>query len=502
MAPSTCHLPNGQNLTVTPVFGGVSFKTNELTNHRSVFPPGWTVVLNEESEDDEEHDADGQMESAPAPHHKKHTVHRYKRPSLTTDHLFISSISSPSNAEFRPPTSPTRQIAMMTWATLYWYFHQPEPDAKLHGKACEKTPEDGRPHGEWKINIRREGIFKRRNVLAKLERMGLVVSEDSSVGCAFDDAFGNGKLFISRRAFWQMDARTYLFTLSPVTNSPFPSGSPFPSRPASPTRRSGKDSPSNLATVTAVDQLEEMGKGALTPVHAAGPFQSNSHLPTYYPPHPPHYVFTNGIRHPLRPKPFRQGETFYVRYIPSLGEYLSFRVASTAPRAPSQLGPWSNSTHQTASRPGVGTPRASISDSVVPTMGSFSAGPNDIELLHTWMNDPRVAHSWGEQGPGSHQEEFLRHNLESRHSFPVIGCFDGKPFGYFEIYWVKEDTLGKYLGGSVGDYDRGIHCLVGEKDYRGPHRVQVWLSALIHYCWLADMRTDTVMMEPRVDNKK
>ena len=45
-------------------------------------------------------------------------------------------------------------------------------------------------------------------------------------------------------------------------------------------------------------------------------------------------------------------------------------------------------------------------------------------------------------------------------------------------------------------------CLVGEQEFRGPHRAKVWLSALVHYFWLADNRTDTVMLEPRVDNEK
>lgn len=502
MAPSICHLPNGQNLTVTPVFGGVAFKANELANNRSTFPPGWTVVLNEE-EDAEHEDAavqQGQDENEPpVTQMKRHHIHRYKRPSLQNDHLFISTISSANTAEFKPPSSPTRQLAMMLWATLYWYFHQPEPDPRLHTKASEKTAEEGKPRGEWRINVRREGIFKGRNILAKLERMGLITSEDSSVGEDPENREGFGKMFITRRAFWQIDARTYLFTQAPVMNSPFPGGTPLASRPSSPSRQGGRDSPG--ISPSGANGSEEVPRGALTPI-TLGPFQSSSHLPTYYPPHPPHYVFTNGIRHPLRPKPFRQGETFYVRYIPSLGQYLSFRVASLSRKAPSQIGPWTHSQQQSTS--GRAGPRQSISDSVIPTMSSLvgQSMENDIELLHKWMNDPRVAHSWGEQGPESHQEEFLRHNLSSRHSFPVIGCFDGKPFGYFEIYWVKEDKLGGYLGGEVGDYDRGIHCLVGEQEFRGPHRVKVWLSALVHCCFLADMRTSIVMLEPRVDNKK
>ena len=98
-------------------------------------------------------------------------------------------------------------------------------------------------------------------------------------------------------------------------------------------------------------------------------------------------------------------------------------------------------------------------------------------------------------------DAFLSTNLQSKHSFPVIGCWDGRPFGYFEIYWVKEDRLGRYMDG-VGNYDRGIHCLVGEQEFRGPHRVRVWLSALVHYCFVADLRTENVVLEPRVDNEK
>jgi len=118
------------------------------------------------------------------------------------------------------------------------------------------------------------------------------------------------------------------------------------------------------------------------------------------------------------------------------------------------------------------------------------------------MNVPRVAYSWGETGPISHQQEFLANNLQSGHSFPVIGSFDGKPFGYFEIYYVKEDKLAAHMGGrDVGDWDRGLHVLVGEQEFRGAHRVKVWLSALVHYCWTADLRTERVVMEPRVDNE-
>ncbi|KAK8195161.1 acyl-CoA N-acyltransferase [Phyllosticta capitalensis] len=465
MASSTVHLPNGQTLTVVPVFGGLQFKVNDLSgNNHSPLPPGWTIVLHTEDENQ------AQPESQDAKPEKR--MRRYSQPTLQGDHLYISAISNPSSNEYKPPMSPTRQIAMMLWSTLWWYFHQPQPEPQVTNQFSKNTAQMGKPKWDWRVNISREGIFKGRVVLPKLERMGLIASEDTSVGVDLDELNGEGwqDMFVSKRAFWQLDPRLYLFTLSPSAASNFPS------------ENSGTGSPAPEHKKTESIIFDRPPSGLWSPT-APGPFHSSSHLPTFYPPGPAQYVFTNNIRHPLRPKPPRQGETFYMRYIPSLGQTLSFRVASASPK------PVQNSV--------VGQ----ISEGI-PNLSALSVTESDTDLMHKWMNDPRVSYFWGEQGPREHQEEFLKNELRNKHSMPVIGCWDGEPFGFFEIYWVKEDNLGKHLGGDCGNWDRGIHLLIGEQKFRGSHRVMVWLSALIHYCFLADSRTETVMLEPRVDNEK
>lgn len=67
---------------------------------------------------------------------KQHHIHRFRKPSLRNDHLFISMVSNPNSNEFKPASSPTRQIAMMLWATLWWYFHQPEPAPQASPKGA------------------------------------------------------------------------------------------------------------------------------------------------------------------------------------------------------------------------------------------------------------------------------------------------------------------------------------------------------------------------------
>ena len=127
MAPSVVHLPNGQTITVSPVFAGLSFKANDLNIHHSIFPPGWTIIIETVDGDDGDDDAQSPPDERELYGSRKKPPRRYKTPTLRNDCLFISSISNPSNTDFKPASSPTRQIAMMLWATLWWYFHQVAP---------------------------------------------------------------------------------------------------------------------------------------------------------------------------------------------------------------------------------------------------------------------------------------------------------------------------------------------------------------------------------------
>lgn len=482
MGPQIIHLPDGQNFTVTPVFAGLFFKSHELNTHNNAFPIGWTVVLHTEDTTDGGDDnksADGDRPSVLA-RERGHHVHSFTTPTLENDNLFLSSISNPSSNDFKPAASPTRQIAMMLWITLYWYFHQPAPQSVLHSEASRATPESGKPQGEWRINIKRDGVLRSRNLIPKLERMGLIASLDSAVGTTIEDnGDGWSHMFVSRRMFWQIPGRLFLFTLRPNAKgaSSYP-GSPATSRPGSPAHNESpvRPHPSPQPSFTA-DMPGAPPPITLTsmPSFLIGPFFSSSHLPTYYPPAPMQYTMSNNIRHPIRPKPPRMGEVFYTRFVPSAGQYLSFRVASMSPKPVPYLGP-------------VG-PKPPPAHTHLSTL-------SDTALLQMWLANPRASAFWGGYVP-----DFLINALASRHSFPVIGLWDGVPFGYFEIYWVKEDILGRYVGGAdADDWDRGFHVLVGEEWARG--RVLAWLTSLVHWAFCADYRTMSICTEPRVDNAR
>ncbi|MGF6329572.1 acetyl CoA:N6-hydroxylysine acetyl transferase [Pseudomonas sp. BS3782 TE3695] len=125
---------------------------------------------------------------------------------------------------------------------------------------------------------------------------------------------------------------------------------------------------------------------------------------------------------------------------------------------------------------------------------------HDLAHFNRWQNSPRVASFWQEEGSIEKHREYLSKLEADPHTLTLIGCFDDQPFAYFEAYWAKEDRIAPFY--DAGDYDRGIHMLVGEEHHRGPHKVASWLSALVHYLFLDDPRTQRVVAEPRADNAK
>jgi len=128
------------------------------------------------------------------------------------------------------------------------------------------------------------------------------------------------------------------------------------------------------------------------------------------------------------------------------------------------------------------------------------AGDADLELFHRWMNEPRVAAFWELAGTRDAHAEYLEQLARDAHNLPVFGCFDGEPFGYFELYFCKEDRVAPFY--DAGDYDRGLHMLVGEARFRGPAWVAAWLPSLTHFLFLDDPRTTRVVAEPRHDNAR
>ncbi|MGG6894976.1 MULTISPECIES: GNAT family N-acetyltransferase [Rhizobium] len=158
-------------------------------------------------------------------------------------------------------------------------------------------------------------------------------------------------------------------------------------------------------------------------------------------------VLTKGVLHPQRPP--KPAGRVYSRFIPWLNTQLGFHVVDIEA---------------------------------------------DLEHFHRWMNDPRVAAIWEDSGDLSYHRDFIAGRLADPRTLPLIGTFGGVPFGYFELYWAKEDRIGPHY--DADGFDRGWHVAIGEDNFRGKAFVSAWLPSLMHYMFLADPRTRRIVGEP------
>ncbi|PFH12805.1 GNAT family N-acetyltransferase [Burkholderia sp. JKS000303] len=110
----------------------------------------------------------------------------------------------------------------------------------------------------------------------------------------------------------------------------------------------------------------------------------------------------------------------------------------------------------------------------------------DAARVARWFDEPRVREGW----PGTQPGVDGTAPDADPHLTPLVGCFDGEPFAYFEAFWLKEDPLAPHVG--ARDYDRGLRMLVGESRWRGPHCVAGWLPSVVHYLFLDDPRTEAL----------
>lgn len=155
--------------------------------------------------------------------------------------------------------------------------------------------------------------------------------------------------------------------------------------------------------------------------------------------------------HPLRPPKPTPGTVVYSRYIPSLEKTFSLIVL----------------------------------DYQEPTHVEFfhQAKKTSATTSHPELYGDSLEESY----------EFLRRQSEDAHNIGLLGQFDYTLFGYFEVFWAKEDPLG--MASDAGDFDRGLSGSVGYSAFKSQRWLQACWSSLLHYVFLDEHRTENVIGE-------
>lgn len=124
----------------------------------------------------------------------------------------------------------------------------------------------------------------------------------------------------------------------------------------------------------------------------------------------------------------------------------------------------------------------------------------DLDLVHTWMNDPEVARFWEMPWSRDRIAAYLRHQQAARHSTPCLGELDGVAMSYWECYRADLDPLAEHY--PAREHDAGVHLLLGPPDCRGRGLAADLLRVVAGWQLDADSRASRVVAEPDVRNER
>ena len=122
----------------------------------------------------------------------------------------------------------------------------------------------------------------------------------------------------------------------------------------------------------------------------------------------------------------------------------------------------------------------------------------DLTVLHTWMHDPEVARYWALAVPRPQLAAYLRTQIGSAHSTPYLGCLDGTPMSYWEVYRADLDPLRHHYPARPRDV--GVHLLLGPAEARGRGLGARLLRAVTDWQLATQPYAERVVAEPDVRN--
>jgi RimJ/RimL family protein N-acetyltransferase len=124
----------------------------------------------------------------------------------------------------------------------------------------------------------------------------------------------------------------------------------------------------------------------------------------------------------------------------------------------------------------------------------------DLELVHGWMHQPHVLPFWHLDVPLPELAGYLETVAGDDHLEPLIGCVDGMPVSYWEVYWAARDPLARHY--PAGEHDQGVHLLVGPLELTGLGLGRRLLDAVVGWQLAREPRTRRIVAEPDIRNAR
>lgn len=122
----------------------------------------------------------------------------------------------------------------------------------------------------------------------------------------------------------------------------------------------------------------------------------------------------------------------------------------------------------------------------------------DLDLVHGWMRQPHVAAFWELDVPRAELAGYLEQAAGDDHREALIGCVDGRPVSYWELYWAARDRLAAYY--PAHPLDQGVHLLIGPPELVGRGLGRALLGMVAGWLLAREPASPRVVAEPDVRN--
>ncbi|MBL7498851.1 acetyltransferase [Frankia sp. CNm7] len=118
----------------------------------------------------------------------------------------------------------------------------------------------------------------------------------------------------------------------------------------------------------------------------------------------------------------------------------------------------------------------------------------DAELVSEWMSHDLLIHTWNSAWPAERWRRYIRAQLDSDFSRPLMLSYEGTTVGYLELYRASRDTISTFY--AADPWDLGLHAAVVVRSAMPASGVADGLRGLVEGAFRAEARCRRVMFEP------
>jgi lysine N-acyltransferase len=124
----------------------------------------------------------------------------------------------------------------------------------------------------------------------------------------------------------------------------------------------------------------------------------------------------------------------------------------------------------------------------------------DAEMIAEWMSMPHLVETWESAWPVARWHKYLRAQIDGNYSRPFVGCLNGQPGGYVEVYRAAKDSIATRYQADANDI--GVHAAIADLTLVNKGLGPFLLPRIVVSIFELEPRCRRIMFDPDHRNTK